>query len=44
MTGTLGPSNQEPDFIPLAERLKIYAQRDEAEAAAAKVVQLIPPA
>jgi hypothetical protein len=35
-------TNREPGFVPLAERLKWYARRDEIEAAEGKVVQLSP--
>jgi hypothetical protein len=35
--------NRDPDFVPLAERLKWYVRRDEIEKSAGKVVQL-PPA
>jgi hypothetical protein len=34
--------NRDPDFVPLAERLKWYARRDAIEAAEGKVVQLSP--
>jgi hypothetical protein len=33
---------RDPDFVPLAERLKYYARRDAIEAADGKVVQLSP--
>jgi hypothetical protein len=36
-------TNREPGFVPLAERLKWYARRDEIEAAEGKVVQILPP-
>jgi hypothetical protein len=35
--------HREPGFVPLAERLKWYARRDEIEAAEAKLVQILPP-
>jgi hypothetical protein len=31
------------EFVPLAERLKWYARRDEIEAAEGKMVQILPP-
>jgi hypothetical protein len=34
---------RDPDFVPLAERLKWYARRDAIEAAEGKVVQILPP-
>jgi hypothetical protein len=34
--------NRDPDFVPLAERLKWYMRRDEIEGNAGKVVQLSP--
>jgi hypothetical protein len=34
---------RDPDFVPLAERLKWYARRDEILAAEGKVVQILPP-
>jgi hypothetical protein len=34
--------NRDPNFVPLAERLKWYARRDAIEAAEGKVVQLSP--
>jgi hypothetical protein len=34
--------NRDPDFVPLAERLKWYARRDAVDAAEAKIV-LLPP-
>jgi hypothetical protein len=35
--------NRDPDFVPLAERLKWYVRRDEILAAEGKVVQIPPP-
>jgi hypothetical protein len=35
--------NRDPDFVPLAERLKAYARRDQILAAEGKVVQILPP-
>ena len=35
--------NRDPDFVPLAERLKWYARRDAVDAAEGKVVQILPP-
>ena len=34
--------NRDPDFVPLAERLKAYVRRDQILAAEGKVVQLSP--
>jgi hypothetical protein len=34
---------RDPDFVPLAERLKWYARRDEILAAEGKIVQILPP-
>jgi hypothetical protein len=34
---------RDPDFVPLAERLKWYVRRDEILAAEGKVVQILPP-
>jgi hypothetical protein len=36
-------TNRDPDFVPLAERLKWYARRDAVDAAEGKVVQILPP-
>ena len=33
--------NRDPDFVPLAERLKWYARRDAVDAAEGKVVQIL---
>jgi hypothetical protein len=35
--------HREPGFVPLAERLKWYARRDEILAAEGKIVQILPP-
>ena len=35
--------NRDPDFVPLAERLKAYLRRDQILAAEGKVVQILPP-
>jgi hypothetical protein len=35
--------NRDPDFVPLAERLKWYARRDAVDAAEAKIVQILLP-
>ena len=35
--------NRDPDFVPLAERLKAYVRRDQILAAEGKVVQILPP-
>ena len=35
--------NRDPDFVPLAERLKAYIRRDQILAAEGKVVQILPP-
>ena len=41
------PKRIDPDFVPLAERIKAYTRRDAIEAADSKVVELprrqIPP-
>ena len=37
---TAEPRHLEPDFVPLAERLKAYARRDAIEAGDSKVVKL----
>ena len=34
--------NRDPDFVPLAERLKAYVRRDQILAAEGKVVQILP--
>ena len=34
---------RDPDFVPLAERLKAYIRRDQILAAEGKVVQILPP-
>jgi len=35
--------NRDPDFVPLAERLKWYARPDAVDAAEGKLVQILPP-
>jgi hypothetical protein len=35
--------NRDPDFVPVAERLKAYVRRDQILAAEGKVVQILPP-
>ena len=34
---------RDPDFVPLAERLKAYVRRDQILAAEGKVAQILPP-
>ena len=34
---------RDPDFVPLAERIKWYMRRDAVEVAEGKVVQILPP-
>jgi hypothetical protein len=34
---------RDPDFVPLAERIKWYMRRDAVDAAKEKVVQILPP-
>ena len=41
-TATVQNPTRDPDFVPLAERLKWYVRRDEIEKSAGKVVQLPP--
>jgi hypothetical protein len=38
--GQVDPPAADPEFVPLAERLKAYAKRDAIEAAAGNVVEL----